>query len=70
MVSEDVPELGQAGVLLEALAKPDRALVSDLVVVQAAKRRKVDDIKNTRKIRVAHGGRHIQAGVREDTHES
>ena len=40
---------GQAGVLLEALAKPDGALGSDLVVKQTAKRRKVDGSKTLEK---------------------
>ena len=51
LVREDVLERGQAGVGLEMLAKPDRAVVSDLVCFQPAKRRKIHDIKNTRKIK-------------------
>ena len=56
MVLEDSQERGQGGVDLEALAKPDGALVSDVVVVETAKRHKIDVIKNTRKIKVARPG--------------
>ena len=41
MVGEDSLELGQGGVGLEDLAEPDRALVSDVVVFEPAKGRKV-----------------------------
>ena len=42
-------ECGQGGVLLEALAEPDSALVSDLVLVETAKRSKVDGSKTLEK---------------------
>ena len=49
LVREDSLELGQGGVDLEALAKPDGALVTDFVPVETAKRRKVDDVKKLEK---------------------
>ena len=58
----DVLEHGQAGVLLEAVAEPDGALGSDLVALQTAKRHKIDNIKNIRKVKVAYRGRLIERG--------
>ena len=49
LVREDLLELGQGGVDLEGLAKPDGALVSGLVLMQTAKRRKVDGSKTLEK---------------------
>ena len=55
LVRGDSLELGQGGVDLEALAKPDGALVSDVVVEETAKT-PIDGVKNSKNIKVAHRG--------------